>query len=212
MRREKEMRSGSLSTCPPVKRERKPRTPPGKITARQDRARSAPKEPHGASDILPLFEFSNVVNSSVDLKFILGTVLLTVMGKMLVSKGMVLLKRNPGEFEVVNAKGVDSATVGQKVPIDRPIRSVAPADRPGAQQPWLGFFRERGQKLLVPILAQRRVVGLLSLGERLGGKRYSKTDHQLINSLVNLSAAAIEKALMIEQLKDVNRSLDRKYQ
>jgi len=159
-----------------------------------------------------LFEFSNVVNSSVDLKFILGTVLLTVMGKMLVSKGMVLLKRDPGQFEVVNAKGLGSETVGQMLRIERPIRSVDYTDRAGASQPWLGFFRERGQKLLVPIMAQRRIVGLLSLGERLGGKRYSKSEHQLINSLVNLSAAAIEKALMIEQLREVNRSLDRKYQ
>jgi sigma-B regulation protein RsbU (phosphoserine phosphatase) len=175
-------------------------------------ARSVTADSRGASDILPLFEFSNVVNSSVDLKFILGTVLLTVMGKMLVGKGMVLLKRDPGQFEVVNAKGLSAETVGQLVIIERPIRGIDYTDRAGVSKPWAGFFRERGQKLLVPIMAQRRVVGLLSLGERLGGKRYSKTELQLINSLVNLSAAAIEKAIMIEQLRDVNRSLDRKYQ
>jgi sigma-B regulation protein RsbU (phosphoserine phosphatase) len=175
-------------------------------------ARSVTTDTRGASDILPLFEFSNVVNSSVDLKFILGTVLLTVMGKMLVGKGMVLLKRDPGQFEVVNAKGLGTDVVGQTVRIEGPIRAVDYTDRAGASKPWAGFFRDRGQKLLVPIMAQRRVVGLLSLGERLGGKRYSKSEHQLINSLVNLSAAAIEKAVMIEQLRDVNRSLDRKYQ
>ncbi len=175
-------------------------------------ARSATADTRGASDILPLFEFSNVVNSSVDLKFILGTVLLTVMGKMLVAKGMVLLKRDPGQFEVVNAKGLGVETVGQIVQIEGPIRGIDYTDRAGASKPWAIFFRDRGQKLLVPIMAQRRVVGLLSLGERLGGKRYSKNEHRLINSLVNLSAAAIEKAVMIEQLRDVNRSLDRKYQ
>ncbi|MCX6135796.1 MAG: SpoIIE family protein phosphatase [Ignavibacteriales bacterium] len=175
-------------------------------------ARSLTSEKRGASDVLALFEFSNVVNSSVDLKFILGTVLLTVMGKMLVAKGMVLLKKDPGEFEVVNAKGLGQETVGQMVCIEGPIRGIDYTDRAGASKSWAAFFRERGQKLLVPILSQRRVVGLLSLGERLGGKRYSKAEHQLINSLVNLSAAAIEKAVMIEQLRDVNRSLDRKYQ
>lgn len=176
------------------------------------RRRSVTTDTRVASDILPLFEFSNVVNSSVDLKFILGTVLLTVMGKMLVAKGMVLLKREPGRFEVLNAKGLDAETVGQVVRIDKPIRGIDYTDRAGASKPWAAFFRERGQKLLVPIVAQRRVVGLLSLGDRMGGKRYSKSELQLINSLVNLSAAAIEKAVMIEQLRDVNRSLDRKYQ
>lgn len=180
--------------------------------ARPKRSRTHPNGVGGSSDFLPLFEFSNVVHSSVDLKFILGTVLLTVMGKMLVSRGMVLLKRRPGQFEVLNAKGLDADTVGRMVQVDRPLRSIGSMDRAGGAQPWVSFFRERGQKLLVPIVAQRRVVGLLSLGERLGGKRYSNSDHQLINSLLNLSAAAIEKAVMIEQLRDVNRSLDRKFQ
>ena len=182
------------------------------VTTAQQRLRSSVRGSAAVSDVVPLFEFSNVVNSSVDLKFILGTVLLTVMGKMLVSKGMVLLKRDPGEFEVVNAKGVDPKTIGQKIEIDRPIRSVEHADRARATQPWMSFFREHNQKLLVPILAQKRVIGLLTLGERLGGKKFTKSEHQLINSLVNLSAAAIEKAVMIKQLRDVNRSLDRKYQ
>lgn len=176
------------------------------------KALSLSRDSRGASDTLALFEFSNVVNSSVDLKFILGTVLLTVMGKMLVSKGMVLLKRDPGQFEVVNAKGLDSAVVGQMLTVDGPVRSIHHIDRADTSRPWIEFFRGRGQMLVVPIMAQRRVVGLLSLGERLGGKKFSKSEHQLINSLLNLSAAAIEKAVMIEQLRDVNRSLDRKYQ
>ena len=195
-----------------MNRARKAKPSQKTVTTAQQRLRSSVRGSAAASDVVPLFEFSNVVNSSVDLKFILGTVLLTVMGKMLVSKGMVLLKRDPGEFEVVNAKGVDPKTIGQKIEIDRPIRSVEHADRARATQPWMSFFREHNQKLLVPILAQKRVIGLLTLGERLGGKKYTKSEHQLINSLVNLSAAAIEKAVMIRQLRDVNRSLDRKYQ
>jgi sigma-B regulation protein RsbU (phosphoserine phosphatase) len=195
-----------------VNRARKAKPTAKTVPPTQQRLRTSLRGSAATSDVVPLFEFSNVVNSSVDLKFILGTVLLTVMGKMLVSKGMVLLKRDPGEFEVVNAKGVDAQTIGQKIDIDRPIRSVENADRARATQPWMSFFREHNQKLLVPILAQKRVIGLLTLGERLGGKKYTKTEHQLINSLVNLSAAAIEKAVMIKQLRDVNRSLDRKYQ
>lgn len=188
------------------------KSPASAIAPRTRRPQKASGDGDVSSDFLPLFEFSNVVNSSVDLKFILGTVLLTVMGKMLVSKGMVLLKRQPGQFEVLNAKGLDAETVGRMVQIDRPLRGIGSMDQGSAAQPWALFFRERGQKLLVPILAQRRVVGLLSLGERLGGKKFTKSDHQLIGSLLNLSAAAIEKAVMIEQLRDVNRSLDRKFQ
>ncbi|HLF20240.1 MAG TPA: hypothetical protein VI704_05585, partial [Bacteroidota bacterium] len=63
-----------------------------------------------SSDFLPLLEFSNVVNSSLDLQFILSTVLLTTMGKMLVAKGMVLLRREEHRFELVAAKGIDQGT------------------------------------------------------------------------------------------------------
>lgn len=176
-------------------------------------SKSASKKSSSASDILPLFEFSNVVNSSLDLKFILGTVLLTVMGKMLVSKGIVLLKRDQNLFEIVNAKGIDQSAIGQTLKIEKPPRGLTQPERLAAsQESWGCFFKEYGQKLLIPIVSQKRIVGLLSLGERLGGKKYSKTEKQLIESLVNLSASAIEKAVMIEQLKDVNRSLDRKFQ
>ncbi|MEK6567039.1 MAG: hypothetical protein AABZ41_10080, partial [Bacteroidota bacterium] len=53
-------------------------------------------------ELLPLFEFSNIVNSSFDLQFILSTVLLTTMGKMLVSKGIVFLRKPDGAFEIVS--------------------------------------------------------------------------------------------------------------
>ena len=206
------MRCGSQSTWLPVNRAHNRKASATNGARQLRRSTGDPREAGGSSEFLPLFEFSNVVNSSVDLKFILGTVLLTVMGKMLVAKGMVLLKRQPGKFEVLNAKGLDAATIGSVVEIDRPLRSIDSMERAHTAQPWLSFFRERGQKLLVPIRAQRRIVGLLSLGERLGGKKFTKADHQLISSLLNLSAAAIEKAVMIEQLRDVNRNLDRKFQ
>jgi hypothetical protein len=76
------------------------------------------------SDFLSLFEFSNVVNSSLDLDFILSTVLRTLMGKMLVTRGMVFLKRNGKLFQIITAKGVDHSVIGQTLEVDRPLRSL----------------------------------------------------------------------------------------
>jgi sigma-B regulation protein RsbU (phosphoserine phosphatase) len=159
-----------------------------------------------------LFEYSRIINSSLDLNFILNTVLLTVMGKMLVPKGLVLLRRDRGWFEVVAAKGLESNLVGQTIPIQQASRSILIIDRiDKSEKPWVGFFRDRMQKLLIPIVVRNNIVGLLALGERFGSKSFSKLDRQLIESLVELSASAIEKAMMIEQLQVVNRNLDRKY-
>ncbi|MFH0988465.1 MAG: SpoIIE family protein phosphatase [bacterium] len=166
-----------------------------------------------ASDVVPLFEFSNVVNSSLDLSFILGTVLLTVMGKMLVSKGVVLLKKEKGIFEIVTIKGLDQSLLAKRIAIDRPFRAISETARfKERKNPWIHFFHSNGLRLLVPIVVQRKIVGLLSLGERLSGKEYSVNEQKLIKSLVNLSGSAIEKAIMVAQLSEVNRTLDQKNQ
>jgi sigma-B regulation protein RsbU (phosphoserine phosphatase) len=166
-----------------------------------------------SADLLPLFEFSNVINSSLDLKFILGTVLLTVMGKMLVSKGMVLLKKKVHEYQVVTAKGVGGDVEGMTFVVPKSPKRIMTIRRgKNDARAWMSFFRDLGITLIVPIVSQGSVVGFLGLGERLGGRRYSESDLQLINSLVNLSASAIEKALIIGQLKEANRNLDRKFQ
>jgi sigma-B regulation protein RsbU (phosphoserine phosphatase) len=166
-----------------------------------------------ASDILPLFEFSNVVNSSLDLKFILDTVLLTVMGKMLVARGLVLLKRPEGQFEIIARKGLEQVPLGQLVQIDNPPRSITTVRKINTRKGTFGEFLEPlGQELIIPILSQNKVVGLIGLGSRLSNKPYSVGDKQLIQSLVNLSGAAVEKAVMIEQLKTANWNLDHKYQ
>ena len=166
-----------------------------------------------ASDILPLFEFSNVVNSSLDLSFILDTVLLTVMGKMLVAKGLVMLRKEDGKFEVIARKGLEQVQIGQQLTIDKPLRTIASVEKLKARAiDWAGYFGSLGQELIIPIFSQRKVVGLIAIGSRLSSSQYSSNDRKLIQSLVNLSGAAIEKALIIEELKDVNRNLDRKYQ
>lgn len=166
-----------------------------------------------SSDLLPLFEYSNVINSSIDLKFILNTVLLTVMGKLLVSKGMVLLRRDESQFEVFAAKGVANDLLGQSIKLTKPPKTILSFatlnSRTGIPSE---FFENHGQRLLIPILVRRDVVGYLSVGERVAGKRYSAAERKLVQSLVNLSGAAIEKAMMLDQLKVANRDIDRKYQ
>lgn len=164
-------------------------------------------------DLQPLFEYGKIINSSLDLKFILSTLLLTVMGKMLVPRGIVLLQREKGWFEIVAAKGLEQELLGHTIPIQKPSRAIVHIDKLARNhRPWVGFFKERQLTVLIPVLVQGKLAGLISLGQRFGGKRYSDLDWRLIRSLVDLSGSAIEKAMMIDELQEVNRNLDRKYQ
>ena len=134
------------------------------------------------------------------------------MGKMLVSRGLVLLRAESHLFNIIAGKGIDVSIVGTQLRIEKPLRAITHLEKQGRAAPaWVAALQSYGQSLLVPIFSHSTVVGYLSLGPRFQGK-YSRTDTKLIQSLVNLSGAAIEKALIIDQVRDANRNLDRKYQ
>jgi phosphoserine phosphatase RsbU/P len=135
------------------------------------------------------------------------------MGKMLVTRGIILLKRNGKLFQVIAAKGLNNSIVGQNVEVEHRLRSIQLTKKlmRGSSQ-WLEFLNHNQQSLVIPILSQKRIEGYITLGERLTKSPFSALDKKIIQSLVNLSGAAIEKALIINQVKDANRSLDRKIQ
>jgi sigma-B regulation protein RsbU (phosphoserine phosphatase) len=166
-----------------------------------------------AFDLLPLLEFSNIVNSSVDLKFILNSLLLTALGKTMAGKGMVLLRREQDAFEVITSRGMPNFSAGTLLDIKTPPRIPITIRRTRTdRREWLSSFAQSGMHLVIPIINRRSVVGMLVLGERIGGAQYSRIDLKLIESLASLSGAAVEKASFIQELKDTNRQLDRKFQ
>lgn len=175
---------------------------------------SRPRNPHDPHfDLQPLLEFSNVVNSSVDLRFILNTLLFTIMGKMVVSRGVVLVSTGGSTYSVVVSRGVNEFHENETIEIPRPPTSPVPLNaRRAVSREWIVRFSRAGLVLIIPIVVRKKVVGLLALGNRAGGLHYSRADQDLIATLVGLTGAAIEKAMFIEELRKTNRSLDRKIQ
>lgn len=179
----------------------------------QEKQDSLPRSAISSAEILPLFEFSTIVNSSLDLQFILNTLLLTTMGKLMVPKGMVLLRRSDDLFEVVSAKGVTSDILGDRLRIDDPPRrNMQIQSKRGRGSQWMTFLRQYHQTMIHPMISQQRIVGLVALGKKISGGPYENKDLELLESLSNISAASIEKANIIDELKAANREVDRKLQ
>ncbi len=65
-------------------------------------------------------------------------------------------------------------------------------------------------ELAIPFRAEDRLVALLVLGRPLSGAYYSGEDRQLLQTLANQGAVAIENALGWEQLRELNRELETK--
>ncbi len=62
--------------------------------------------------------------------------------------------------------------------------------------------------IAIPFRSHDRVVAVLTLGRRLSGRFYSGEDRILLQVLANQGAIAIENALALEKLRDLNRTLE----
>jgi len=59
--------------------------------------------------------------------------------------------------------------------------------------------------LIIPLIYEDRLTGLISLGQKKSGKFYRQEDVNLLNTLANQGAVAIENALMIEDVIEKER-------
>jgi sigma-B regulation protein RsbU (phosphoserine phosphatase) len=160
-----------------------------------------------------LFEFSTVINSSLDLRFILGHILLTLMGKLLSTRAVAVLAESPGNFVVALTKGLPQELLGSALHIRTLPKSLQIVDRIHAgRHPWVKYFREHDLQILLPLYAGKKAVGLLAFGKRLARTRLHAKEITYLRSLANISAAAVEKCYSIDEMYRVNRKLDRKIQ
>ena len=96
------------------------------------------------------------------------------MGKMLVTRGIILLKRSGKLFQVIAAKGLVPSIIGTSIELQHPIRSIQLVKKMNhGNQLWTEFLSLHQQSLLIPILSQRRIVGYITLGERLTKSPFS---------------------------------------
>lgn len=161
------------------------------------------------TEILPLLEFSKVVNSSLDLSFILGTLLLTLMGKLLIPKGVVLLKGQSKKFVVQHGKGVQKELLQCEIEIPKPTKKsfvVTQSDSKGCEQ-----LLTVGINTFFPIITHDNVIGYVGIVQH-AKRPMTKENVRFIDTILNISAAAIEKGLAFDELKSVNRTLDGKIQ
>ena len=166
-------------------------------------------------DYAALFEFSTVINSSIEPTFIYSHILLTIMGKILATRGMVLLLV-PGskkEYTVEMVKGFSSDLQGKKVTIPRMPHSLVYVDSPEATgTSWGDLCRASGIRILLPMVIADQLIGVLCFGDRVAGNKLRSREKSYLRSLANISATAIEKSRTIGELQQVNRKLDRKIQ
>jgi len=186
-----------------------PMTPPRRMT---NTAR-----PEGRSDsrfdLNALFEFSAIINSSLELKFILDHLLLTLMGKLLATRGMIVLEKGTRSFAVESVKGIPSEIVGASISVKNVPKRLLRSEKADIHKyPWIKFFREQGLHLCIPLIARERTVGIAAFGLSPLKQKLTLQEETYVRSLINIGGSAVEKALVFQEMKGLNRRLDRKFQ
>lgn len=155
-------------------------------------------------NLTALVEFSRIINSSTDLDFIINNILLTCMGKFLVTKGLFLLNRE-GELKIFSSKGV-------------PLELIKDFPGSGITE---NTFNENDFKALLrmgefciseKVNSSDKLLGIICLGDKLNKTLYSDDDREFLKTILNISSSAIQNSIIINELKKVNRILDTRLQ
>jgi len=164
-------------------------------------------------ELQSLFEVSQTLNSSLNLTSILDNMLLTPMGKMMVTRGIVLLYKDDNNLSVETLKGLPQDLVGkivdENIDINEPTFLVKDDQ---AIQAKFSFLTDNGIVLLLPIRSSDKNLGYIGFGNKILNKGYSKSEIEYLKSLSNIAATSIENGLMVMQLQNINRRLDKKIQ
>jgi len=160
-----------------------------------------------------LIEFSQLINTNLNLEFILGNILLSIMGKMMITKGAVLIKCDIPDcddktFAVKALKGINLSHIGSKISFGIPKEPIFEIDSVNDIQ----FFKENKLKFFFKIYFIDKLLGVLCFGEKLTKQEIKKSELLFIETMLNLSAPTIENSIRFEEIKILNKNMSAQIQ
>jgi sigma-B regulation protein RsbU (phosphoserine phosphatase) len=151
-------------------------------------------------NLTALVEFSRVVNSSLDLQFTLNNLLLTCLGKFITTRGCIILSIQ-NELKILSSKGISEAQISS-FPIIPLVEEIEESKE------LKDFLYQTKLIYSEKICSPRKCLGILCLGEKINKEDYSAEEKEFLVTILNIASTAIENAMFISELKDVNRMLD----
>lgn len=168
---------------------------------------------HSRFELKTLLETSRMLIESQDMDFVLNNLLLITMGKLMVSRGMILIYQ-PGteDYLISKSKGRNCPAEGQTLSFDwdEDVReqSVIRCGIDDFEMPDLiegdkhcTFFNLR---------TSNNHIGFLCLGSKGTKQPLSEHEVEFVESLSIISSVAIANSRMFTELRRINRMLDRK--
>jgi phosphoserine phosphatase RsbU/P len=154
-----------------------------------------------------LIEYSQLINSNLDLDFIFGNILLSIMGKMMITKGMFLVKnhsKGKNSFIISTVKGLSQSHKNLEIEFEFPRLSIfSIADFENKEN----FFVKNKFNFFFKIYFTNKLLGVLCLGKKNNNELITKGETTFIETMLNISAPAIENSLKFNEIKVLNNDL-----
>lgn len=163
-------------------------------------------------ELSALFEISQTLNSSLNLQSILNNVLLVPMGRMMLGKGLILIKTDSNRFRIETIKGLPHKLQGKEIDLINLPDHFFILDEIEEDLPWINFFKEFKVELMFPFISRTDTIGLIGFSKKITGESFTDDEIEFLNSLTNIATTSIENALVFDQIQNVNRQLDHKIQ
>ncbi len=170
------------------------------------------EERHSRFELRTLLETSRLLIESQDPDFVLNNLLLITMGKLLVTKGMILIFK-PGEntYYATRAKGRGWLNENDEISIDisDDLLEASVLHGAGCEE----LFNQIGieqESILFNLKTSNHHIGFLCLGPKGNKQPITENEIEFIESLTIISSVAIANSRMFKEMRRINRRLDRK--
>jgi sigma-B regulation protein RsbU (phosphoserine phosphatase) len=165
-------------------------------------------------ELTTLIDSTKLILESKDQEFILNALLLMVMGKLLITQAVVLLKSEEDvSYTVAQGKGRTSLTPGDRVMIHSLYGDPLEIPWVDAEQhpdQFPEILLQKGYHAMIQLRTHDEHLGWLCVGKKPNGTSLSQSDREFLHIVVIMPAVAIANARLFDHLQLANRNLDRK--
>ncbi len=163
-------------------------------------------------ELRTLLETSRMLIESQEPDFVLNNLLLITMGKLLVPKGMILINKGSGQFyQVSKIKGRNPLSEEDSIQLPFPEETLEHAVLKGEDHPEIAKKLGLGEDcIFFNLRTTNHHLGFLCLGAKGTKKPLTNGELEFIESLTIISSVAIANSRMFQELRLINRKLDRK--
>jgi len=179
---------------------------------------------HGRYDLGRMLEdLSQDATSVLELDTLARLLLDEIVARMQAANACLLLRdQDTGEFYPVAYRGLGEEGNALRFSAEHPLiewlsrsgRVISRKELESLPQ-MRGLWEEErkelerlGFALYIPLLLRERLIGLLAVGPRISGRRYSAEDRMVLRTLANQMAISVEKARFYEQAVEEKRKAE----